>query len=200
MTDSSVASVGRPRDADLGDRILTATQDLLIERGYAGTTVEDVARAAGTGKAAVYRRWASKVDLVVAAVRVLSTPGEVPDTGTLRGDLLACAMHYARPDARGARVLASLLGELGRDAELYEAARVSIGEPPVAALAAVLTRWVERGAVTTTAPIPLLAGIVPAVAFGQVTLQRRALDEATVVDLVDHVLLPALGASTTTER
>ncbi|GGC92351.1 hypothetical protein GCM10011512_19270 [Tersicoccus solisilvae] len=185
---------GRPRDPDLDDRILVATQDLLIEHGYGGTTVEAVARAAGTGKAAVYRRWPSKVDLVVAAVRVLSAPSAVPDTGTVRGDLLACAMHYARPDARAARVLASLLSEIGRDAELYEVARASIGEPPVAALRAVLERWAARGAVDADAPIPLLAGIVPAVAFGQVTLQRRALDVATVTDLVDHVLLPALGA------
>lgn len=189
----AVPVVGRPRDQDLGDRILTATQDLLIDHGYGGTTVEAVARAAGTGKAAVYRRWATKIDLVVAAVQVLAVPPADPDTGTLRGDLLACALHYAQPDVRSGRVLGSVLSEIGRDAALYEAARTSIGEPPARALAAVLERWAERGVVRSRAPIPLLARIVPSVAFGEVVLQQRALDERTVVDLVDHVLMPALG-------
>jgi AcrR family transcriptional regulator len=184
--------IGRPRDPDVERSILRSTQDLLIERGYAGTTIADVARAAGSGKAAIYRRWPGKIDLVVAAVRDLSQTPPTPDAGTLREDLLAAAMHYARADERSARVLASLLSELGRDAELYEAARTAIGGPPVAAIVAVIERWIERGEIAASVPVALIASIVPSIAFGRVSLQRRSLDSATVETLVDAVLLPAL--------
>jgi AcrR family transcriptional regulator len=184
-------AAGRPRDPGLETAILTAAQDLLIEHGFSGTTVEAVARAAGTGKAAVYRRWPTKTALVIAAVQALQNPPVVPDTGTLRGDLLACALHYVQPDQRPALVLAGVLDELGRDDELREAAYQAIGKPPAMAFAVVLRRWTERGQVTSSAPAGLLAGIVPAAAFRSVILRRQALDPQTATDLVDHVLLPA---------
>lgn len=188
------ARIGRPRDPDVERAILRATQDLLIDSGYAGTTIAEVARVAGSGKAAIYRRWPGKIDLVVAAVRDLARAAPAPDTGSLRDDLIAAAMHYARADERSARVLASLLSELGRDPELYAAAREAIGGPPVAAIVAVIERWVDAGVVSRSVPVTLIARIVPSIAFGEVSLQRRSLDSATVESLVDHVLLPALTA------
>ncbi len=192
--------MGRPRDPDVERSILNATQELLIDRGYAGMTVADVARAAGSSKAAIYRRWPGKIDLVVAAVRALASPGATPDTGSLRDDLVEVAMHYARADDRSARVLASLLSELGGNTELREAARSAIGTPPVAAIVAVIERWIQRGTVPPSVPVSLIAGIVPAVAFGRVSLERRALDPETVEHLVDDVLVPALTSPTRPRR
>lgn len=192
--ESSERAPGRPRDAAVGDAILSATQELLITHGYAGMTLAAVARAAGTGKAAIYRRFPGKVELVVAAVRAMQTPVAVPDTGSLRGDLLAAALHFARPDDRGSQVLASLLGELGKDDELYGAARQAIGGPPVQAIVAVIERWIDRGAIAGSTPVALIAGIVPTAAFGSVSLQKRALDPGTVTELVDEVVIPALLA------
>jgi AcrR family transcriptional regulator len=188
----SQEAAGRPRDPALDAAILDATQDLLIEHGFAATTVEAVARAAGTGKAAVYRRWPSKIDLVIAAVQALQSPPSVPDTGTLRGDLLECATHFVLPGQRPALVLAGVLNEIGRNDDLREAAYEAIGKPPAMAFAAVLERWRARGHVASSAPTELLAGIVPAAAFRSVAFRRRALDYQAVVDLVDFVLLPAL--------
>ena len=77
---------GRPRDPEVERGILLATQDLLVESGYAGTTIAGVAQRAQCGKSAIYRRWSSKVDLVVAAVRALHirprprTPGACAGT------------------------------------------------------------------------------------------------------------------------
>jgi len=189
---SQETAAGRPRDPALEAAILDATQDLLIEYGFAATTVEAVARAAGTGKAAVYRRWPSKTDLVIAAVQALQSPPTVPDTGTLRGDLLECAMHFVQSDRRAALVLAGVLNEIGRNDDLRAAAYEAIGKPPALAFAAVLDRWRAHGQVATSAPTDLLAGIVPAAAFRSVAFRRRALDQQTAVDLVDFVLLPAL--------
>ena len=190
--ETAASAAGRPRDPALEAAILDATQDLLIEHGFAATTVEAVARAAGTGKAAVYRRWPSKIDLVIAAIRALQSPPAAPDTGTLRGDLVECAMHFVQRDRRPALVLAGVLNEIGRNDKLREAAYEAIGKPPAVAFAAVLERWRTRGQVTSSAPAELLAGIVPAAAFRSVAFRRRALDQQTAVDLVDFVLLPAL--------
>lgn len=183
---------GRPRNASIDAAVLRATQDLLVERGLSGMTVGAVARAAGSGKAAVYRRWSSKTELVVAAVRALYDPPEVPDTGTLRGDLVGCALFFARPDDRSARVLASLLGELAHDEELRDAAYRAIGEPPAAAFGTVLQRWAAKGEIPAEVPLPLLVGILPAYAFRSIAFGGHAIDEQTALDLVDHVLLPAL--------
>ena len=186
---------GRPRVPSLGDRILTATRALLVEQGYAGMTLDGVAAAAGCGKSAIYRRFDGKAQLVVAAVKQLQAPWPVPDTGSLRDDLLACAMHYARADEQASAVLARLLAELGRDPELYDVAYQTIGRPPVAALISVIDRAKERGDARDDAPTELIAGIVPSVAFGSVTLQGRSLEPATIERLVDDVLLPALTAA-----
>lgn len=186
------APAGRPQDPAIETAILRATQDLLIESGFSGMTVDAVARAAGSGKAAVYRRWSSKTELAIAAVRAMYFPPSVPDTGSLRGDLRACAAHYAGGNDRSARVLASVLSEIIREPDLGQAAYQAIGAPPAEALGRVLRRWADRGVIAAGAPVDLLAGIIPAVAFRTMCTARRALDRRTAEDLVDHVLMPAL--------
>jgi AcrR family transcriptional regulator len=169
-----------------------ATQDLLIERGFAGTTVDAVARAAGSGKAAVYRRWESKTALVIAAVRALYQPPEIPDTGSLRGDLLAWALHYTGDSPRALLVLGSVLSELGTGQELATAAYEAIGSSPVRMIDAVLERWSTEGTIPAGAPLDLVRSVVPSLAFTSVVLRRETFTADTACELVDRVLLPAL--------
>jgi AcrR family transcriptional regulator len=187
-------TTGRPRDPAVELRILTATQDLLADHGYPGTTIAAVAARARCSKAAIYRRWTTKPELVVAAVRAAQHVPEPPDTGDLREDLLAAAMHFAESEDRSGVLLASVLSEIGRDPELYEAAHRVVGGPPVAVLVAVIERWIARGVVPPHVHVRLLADVVPTAAFGSVVLRKRALDPSTVEELVDFVLLPALTA------
>lgn len=79
---------GRPRDPDAEPRIRRYAVQLLLERGFDGMTVDDVAEAAGVGKATIYRRWASKEELANDAMADLFDI-EIPDadTGSLAGDL-----------------------------------------------------------------------------------------------------------------
>lgn len=186
------AGPGRPQDPAIKDAILRSTQDLLIARGVAATTVDAVAKAAGSGKAAVYRRWKSKTELIVAAVRALYEPPKIPDTGNLRDDLLACARHYADDDHRALLVLGSVLSELGNDDELARAAYESIGSPPARTLEAVLRRWIDRGVIPRAAPTELVSSVLPSIAFTNVVLRRQTFDLATAEAIVDHIMLPAL--------
>ncbi|WP_033340906.1 TetR/AcrR family transcriptional regulator [Catenuloplanes japonicus] len=185
---------GRPRDPVLEQAILNATVEVVARSGFAAAKLEDIAKRAGTGKAAIYRRWPSKTALVVAAAENLQSPVAIPDTGSLREDLLGCVRHYITPSARAALALATVLAEASRNTELRDAAQAAIGQPPVEALRAVLARWIARGAVDPATPVDLIAGLVPAVAFHRVALLHQGLDEATAVALVDDVLLPALHA------
>ncbi|MBF4462710.1 MULTISPECIES: TetR/AcrR family transcriptional regulator [unclassified Rathayibacter] len=191
--EQSPAPAGRPRDPGVEHSILTATQELLVDRGYAGTTIAAVASRARCGKSAIYRRWTTKPELVVAAVRATQHAQETPDTGNLREDLLGAALHFADSGDRSGLVLASVLSEIGRDPQLFEAAYRVIGGPPVDALIAVIERWQAKGAISPEVHVRLIADIVPTAAFGSVTLRKRGLDRDTVAELVDHVVLPALG-------
>jgi AcrR family transcriptional regulator len=80
---------GRPRTADIDDRILAATRAGLVRSGYAAMTMEGVAREAGVGRQSLYRRWPRKPLLVFDATfrRVESVLANLPDTGSLAGDI-----------------------------------------------------------------------------------------------------------------
>ncbi|KDN22676.1 TetR/AcrR family transcriptional regulator [Amycolatopsis rifamycinica] len=81
----------RRRGTELEKALLAAAWDELTETGFAKLTMESVADRAKTGVAVLYRRWADKSDLMLAAIRHYRElhPVEIPDTGTLRDDLLA---------------------------------------------------------------------------------------------------------------
>ncbi len=81
----------RRRGEELEHALLQAAWDELVEVGFASLTMESVAARAQTGVAVLYRRWANKDELVLAAIEHYGRTRavEIPDTGTLRGDLLA---------------------------------------------------------------------------------------------------------------
>ncbi len=80
----------RRRGEELEAALLQAAWDELAEVGFSKLTMESVAVRAKTGVAVLYRRWPNKDDLVIAAIGHYgkTRPVEVPDTGTLRGDML----------------------------------------------------------------------------------------------------------------
>src|SRR5690606_35818534 len=59
---------GRPRDPGADVAILRAAFELFLERGVEGASIEQVAKRAGVGKLTVYRRWASKEELLARAI------------------------------------------------------------------------------------------------------------------------------------
>ncbi|MFN8051513.1 MAG: TetR/AcrR family transcriptional regulator [Acidimicrobiales bacterium] len=80
---------GRPRDPGVDADILKAGMDILTESGFERLSMEAVAHRAGVAKATIYRRFPSKVDLIVAMCQSFAPPlAPAPDTGSLRGDLM----------------------------------------------------------------------------------------------------------------
>jgi len=139
-----VAPRGRPRDAGADEAILAATIELLGDGGIARLSMDHVAKRAGVGKATIYRRWPSKEQLVVDALS--STPTlEVPDTGTVRGDLIAYAERLAEI---AAMPTTDVLPHLIEAAVYDERLRRSLNDYSRSrqrALRAILKRGYERG-------------------------------------------------------
>ena len=110
----------RRRGPELEAALLDAAWDELIEVGFTKLTMESVAARARTGVAVLYRRWANKDELVLAALGHYRTshPVEVPDTGSLRGDLIAALTGMGRTRAAffaitAATVLSGLMAGSG---------------------------------------------------------------------------------------
>src|ERR1700755_3703683 len=87
------AGQGRPRDPDVDRRITRAALDVFGDGGWAGFSMEAVARRAGVGKASLYLRWSGKEALLTDAVTLRFPPLGDADTGTLRGDLTELAVQ-----------------------------------------------------------------------------------------------------------
>ncbi len=115
--------LGRPRDKRIDSAVLRSTVELLAETGYAGLSVDAIARQAGTSKPAIYRRWPSKAHLVHEAVFPIGDATELPQTGSLAGDVREMVSRTAAflttPAARAA--LPGLVGEMAADLTLHAA-------------------------------------------------------------------------------
>ena len=99
----------RRRGQQLESALLDTAWDELVEVGFANLTMESIAARAHTGIAVLYRRWANKHELVLAAIAHYghAHPIDTPDTGTLRGDLLALLTAFSKARATYVAVLAA---------------------------------------------------------------------------------------------
>src|SRR5437660_10972007 len=114
-------SPGRPRSPAAERAILDATLELLASEGFDRLTVEGVAASAGGGKATIYRRWPSKLALVLAAVGGLSAhPLPELTTGHTRDDLVSLLRHIieALSGTIAGRILPGLVAESARSPDL----------------------------------------------------------------------------------
>jgi AcrR family transcriptional regulator len=185
---------GRPRDPAREQAILDAVLDLVAEVGYVALTVDAVAARARTSKATIYRRWQNKHDMVVAAMEHHHRQDPthlVVDTGSLRGDLLACTRRFAEV-VRGydGRLAVGLIQARSSAPELIDEleARIPSGArlPP-----SVIERAVERGELPRAVGHELFEEIVGSVLFVR-SLRGLPLDAEFVEHVVDDLLLPVL--------
>lgn len=195
--DRSGGRGGRPRDPERDTALLTAALDVLAEVGYERMTMDQVAARAGASKATLYRRWRSKAELVTDAVgRVGDSPRleDLPDTGTLRGDLVALMRPQSEEESE--RLLALMGGVaslLSAAPELAEVAGSALVEPFVASQRLLLARARDRGEIDPDVDIDTIAFVTPAMTAYRLVVQRRPIDVPHILRLVDTVVLPAVG-------
>jgi len=200
--DTVAPKLGRKRDHTRDPEIMDAAIEVLAEAGYDGMTIDMVATRAKAGKATLYRRWASKSELVLDAVACMKggpiDHDSLPDTGTLRGDLIAMIKAPTLKDAeQKLKVMAGLVSMLSRNPELADAATAAIVEPRASANRFIMRRAQERGEVSPGADIDTIAMVSPSMAAYRVLILRKPVDREFLVSLIDGVILPALGVTPT---
>ncbi len=198
MTERAQRTRQRRRGEDLEAALLEAAWDELVEAGFARLTMESGAARAGTGVAVLYRRGPRKDDLVLAAIRHYGAtrPVEIPDTGSLRGDMIALlgAVSSGRV-AFAAVVSAAFSGLLASSgltpAEVRE--KLISGRPPWSS--DVYRRAHERGEID-------LDRIPPAVLTMPFDLMRhdmlmtyKPIPDERILEIVDDLFLPLVAAS-----
>jgi AcrR family transcriptional regulator len=195
---------GRRRNHARDPEILQAALDVLADTGYDGMTIDMVAARAKAGKATLYRRWPSKAELVLDAVACMKQNdidhAHLPDTGTLRGDLIAMIKPHSIEDSeRKLRIMAGLVSMLSRDPDLAEAVNAVIVEPRAAVSRILMRRAADRGEISPDCDIETLSLITPSMTAYRVLVLKKPVDRPFLVSLIDGVLLPAVGLSPGTQ-
>lgn len=199
--DSATAAgpASRRRGKALERALLDAAWEELAETGYANMTMEGVAKRAGTSKPVLYRRWPSRAELVIAAVQFRMpevTPGSIPDTGTLRGDLVAVLTVAARwHDGLLRQALHGVMSDFFRDPQLSASLHADIFGNAAKTMPVILQRAGERGEVDPDRITPRVA-MLPFDLFRHEVLTSSApIPAATVTEIIDDVFLPLVRAT-----
>lgn len=181
---------GRPRSAEADAAIRDATIELLADAGYANVTMSGVAATAGVSTATLYRRWRSKVDLVVDVLSVRAEENPVPDTGSLRGDCRAWLrqMVDGMRETTAGPLMAGLVGELGRNPELADALRTALIGPRRAAFVAMLERGERRGELRKGLDHEVVVDMLSAPIYHRVLVTGAPISRGFADKVVDLVL------------
>jgi AcrR family transcriptional regulator len=194
VTQTAAPRTTRRRGEALLEAIYAAVLDELAAEGFAGLSIERVAERAKTGKASIYRRWPTRLELVVEALdRSMPAADSPPDTGRVRDDLLELLRRIAATmNSRVGDAARACMVNTGHDDELGRAVRERLLPPRKAMVVEILRRGAERGEVRPGAVNERLAETGPMLLHGEVIQRGTPIDDAAVVAIVDEVLMPLL--------
>ena len=182
---------GRPRSQEADRAILTAAAELLAERGLAAMSIEEVAARAGVGKTTIYRRWPSKgllaLDAFVASFREEQAQ---PDTGTLRGDMLAALRAWVRAVTQTpmGSMLTGLIAEAQHDPELRGAWRDRVLEPLREQHRVMLDRAITRGEIAASVDRDVVLDLFFGAAEHRLLLGHLPMTDEFIAEVVDVIL------------
>ncbi|ROQ16627.1 MULTISPECIES: TetR-like C-terminal domain-containing protein [unclassified Curtobacterium] len=192
----------RRRGADLEHAIFAATLEQLADHGMAGLTFENVAAAAGAGKASLYRRWTGPEQLVLAALAWTEDTAERSDhpggtrlqpVGDLRDELIAFLTDLADGlTSPVGRVLTPLLLERERRPEMWQRIVALLIEPRQRLVTEAFGRAAARGEIPSSAVSPSRVSAGAALVLAR-HLTTGPLSRDDIVEVVDDVVLPALS-------
>lgn len=176
--------------------ITEAVLDELAEQGHARLSMESVAKRAGVGKSALYRRWPSKHDMVLAVISEFSVGLAVsPNTGSLREDVRATltAIVGWLTHPRFSRILPDMIAEGARNPAMYEVFDAAIGAPRRAQGEAMLRRAIDREELPADLDMEIALDLLAAPIYWRFMV-RGAGQPPEYLDSLTDMLLRALGA------
>ena len=183
---------GSRRDPSIDAAVLAATRALLVERGYAATTIDLITTTAGVSRPAVYRRWSSKAQLVHEAVFPDLGPESPEDDFVAEITRLCAGAVRMYTDAVVREAIPGLMIDLRSDRKLRKLLSDRLEATARSQLAArvddAAAAGIARSGVSTDTLMDVIAGGAwYAVCVRHVTNTDRAAKELT--DLVLHGVL-----------
>jgi AcrR family transcriptional regulator len=183
--------LGRPRDAAVSLAVAGAVISVLRELGFAGLTMDAVASKAGVSKASIYRRWASKEDLLVDVIANLASENPVPDTGHVRDDLVEL-LHRTEAflsDIEAGQIFPRMAAEVHAASELGRRYAEQVIMPRRAILAGMLSGARARGELRDDLDIDMAVDMLTGPVILRMLLGRFAPSHADWAEkLVDGLL------------
>jgi AcrR family transcriptional regulator len=190
---------GRRRGPVLENAILNAAWKLFNQDGYASLTMEDVAKLARTNKSVLYRRWPGKAKLVVAAMQQhLPKPtGALPDTGSLRDDLLAYLRSLTRLfDLIGFENLRGLVNDFigSEDIDIFALIQVkpqgNRGGKQPEGIMMILERANARGEIELDKVSPRVIPLLILLLRNEILSAGSSIEDAAITEIVDDIFMP----------
>lgn len=181
---------------DVTEAIRTAVFEELAASGYGRLSIEAVARRAGVGKTAVYRRWRSKLPMVIEVVSEVAALGLIlPDTGSLRNDLRMFVHVLARVlrHPLAAQIVPDLLAEAARNPEIAETLAAALDAAQRQSSAALVRKAVARGELPEDTDPDLALDLIAGPLYWRLAVVRTPIS-GDYLDRLAGSIATALGA------
>ena len=196
-------TIERRRGKALEDAVLDAAWSELRDGGYARFTMEAVAARAHTSRPVLYRRWPNRADLAIAAIRhfMHQHPVHIPDTGTVRGDLIALLEQFSKSRAQFAVFFSLQMGEYFSETNTSMAdLRKSLLHGGRGQLDVVLARGVDRGEIDRGKLKPRIASLLADLLRNEFLMTLKPVPSAVIREFVDDIFLPLVGTKPAREK
>lgn len=189
------------RGPSLDGRVTAAIRAAFFEElaavGYGRMSVDSIVKRAGVSKAAVYRRWPSKHVMALTLISEVAVRGApIPDTGSLRGDLVALlgGLCHALGHPLASKIIPAVVAEAHRHPELERVLRDTVEAPRRANAAQIVHRAVLRGELPRDCDMEMALDLMAAPVYYRLLVRKRDLDAAGIERLADG-LVAALAAA-----
>jgi AcrR family transcriptional regulator len=196
----SLKAIGAPqrrRGPALEEALLNAAWAELAERGYDDLTFDAVAGRAGTSRAVLYRRWPNKQELVLAALahEAAKDAVVVPDTGSLRGDVISLLQQANKIRVETVTLLLTRLGGFYRQTgSSLDDLRAFVQGGRDALMDEIIQRAIDRGEIQAEQVTERIAHLPVDLFRHELVMTLQPLSDETIDEIVDTVFLPLLEA------
>ena len=194
-TDEARRSIGARRNPASQEAILDAAEAILREDGIAGFSIEAVARRARAGKPTIYRWWPNRTTLMLDVYKRFKNARTFPDTGTLRGDLVAFLENQLLgfwKDRLCGTVYRAVIAEAQSDADAAAALYAYQAERKAVAVQ-MIDLAKARGEVNAEVNGALIVDLIVSYAWHQLLLGRVAESMDGIEGVVDGILMGCAG-------